>query len=352
MSAGIAKSDPLFNEIKSLIDAARQRAAVAVNAELTLLYWQVGQRIQAEVLGGERAEYGKQVIAGLAEQLTTACGKGWSRQQLHHCLRFAETIPDQQIVSALRRQLSWTHIKTLIYIDDPLKRDFYTQMAELEGWSTRTLSERIDSMLFERSALSRKPEETIRLELQALAAKGDMTPVFVLKDPYVLDFLELNDHYLEKDLEDAILRELERFLLELGTGFTFVARQKRLQIDDDDFYIDLLFYNRKLKRLVAIDLKLGNFKAEYKGQMELYLRWLARYEQEADENPPLGIILCAGKKQQQIELLELDQSSIHVADYLIELPPRAVFEERLHRAIEAARKRLGSYSEHQEGRDR
>ncbi len=185
-----------------------------------------------------------------------------------------------------------------------------------------------------------------------MAEKGDMTPALVLKDPYVLDFLELNDHYLEKDLEDAILRELERFLLELGTGFTFVARQKRLQIDDDDFYIDLLFYNRKLKRLIAIDLKLGNFKAEYKGQMELYLRWLARYEQEVDENPPLGIILCAGKKQQQIELLELDQSSIHVADYLIELPPRAVFEERLHSAIEAARKRLGSHSEHNEGRVR
>jgi predicted nuclease of restriction endonuclease-like (RecB) superfamily len=302
-------------------------------------------------LGGERAEYGKQVIAGLAERLTATYGKGWSRQQLRHCLRFAEIFPDHQIVSALRRQLSWTHLKTLIYIDDPLKRDFYTRMAELEGWSTRTLSERIDSMLFERSALSRKPEETIRLELQALAEKGDMTPALVLKDPYVLDFLELNDHYLEKDLEDAILRELERFLLELGTGFTFVARQRRLQIDDDDFYIDLLFFNRRLKRLIAIDLKLGNFKAEYKGQMELYLRWLAKYEQEADENPPLGIILCAGKKQEQIELLELDQSSIHVADYLTELPPKAVFEAKLHSAIEKARKSLPTKTDEQEGSD-
>ena len=316
-----------------------------MNAELTQLYWQVGTRIQRDVLQGERAGYGQKIIAGLSKQLTIAYGKGWSRKQLHHCLRFAETFPDQEIVSALRRQLSWTHIKSLIYIDDPLKRDFYTQMAESEGWSTRTLSERIDSMLFERSALSKKPEETIRLELQALAEKGDMTPALVLKDPYVLDFLELNDHYLEKDLEDAILRELERFLLELGTGFTFIARQKRLQIDDDDFYVDLLFYNRRLKRLIAIDLKLGNFKAEYKGQMELYLRWLARHEQEADEKPPLGIILCAGKKQEQIELLELDQSSIHVADYLTELPPRAVFEAKLHSAIEAARKRLAAKAE-------
>ena len=342
---------PLFNEIKTLIDSARHRAGVAVNAELTSLYWQVGKRISSEVLKGDRADYGKQVVARLAERLTATFGRGWSRKQLHHCLRFAETFPDQEIVSALRRQLSWTHLKTLIYIGDPLKRDFYTQMAALEGWSTRTLSARIDAMLYERSALSKKPEETIRLELQALAEKGDMTPALVLKDPYVLDFLELNDHYLEKDLEDAILRELERFLLELGTGFTFVARQKRLQIDDDDFYIDLLFYNRKLKRLIVIDLKLGNFKAEHKGQMELYLRWLAKHEQEADENPPLGIILCAGKKQEQIELLELDRSSIHVAEYLTELPPIELFKAKLQSAVEGARKRLIAESENQEEKE-
>lgn len=342
MSAKLPEISPLFNDIKSLIDSARQRVAVAVNAELTLLYWQVGQRINSEILKGERAEYGKQVIAHLAGQLTGVYGKGWSQKQLLHCLRFAETFTDEQILSALRRQLSWTHFKTLMYIDDPLKRDFYAQMAQLEGWSTRVLSERIDAMLFERTALSKKPEETIRLELQALAERGEMTPALVLKDPYVLDFLELNDHYLEKDLEDAILRELEQFLLELGAGFTFIARQKRLQIDNDDFYIDLLLYNRRLRRLIAIDLKLGSFKAEYKGQMELYLRYLARYEQEAGENPPLGIILCAGKKTEQIELLELDKSSIHVADYLTVLPPREVFEAKLHSAIAAARKRLGN----------
>ena len=340
MSAEFSKSAPLFNDIKSLIDSARQRAAVSVNAELTLLYWQVGQRIHSELLGGERAEYGQQVLPSLAKQLTSQYGKGWSRRNLFNMVKFYQSFQSLEIVQTLSAKLSWSHFNLLIAIDDPLKRDFYTRMVELEAWSTRTLSERIDSMLFERSALSRKPEETVRLELQALAEKGDMTPALVLKDPYVLDFLELNDHYLEKDLEDAILRELERFLLELGTGFTFVARQKRLQIDDDDFYIDLLFYNRRLKRLIVIDLKLGNFKAEYKGQMELYLRWLAKYEQEADENPPLGIILCAGKKQEQIELLELDQSSIHVADYLTELPPKAVFEAKLHSVIAAARQGL------------
>jgi predicted nuclease of restriction endonuclease-like (RecB) superfamily len=196
-------------------------------------------------------------------------------------------------------------------------------------------------MLFERTALSRKPDEALTAELSALRETGEVTPNLLLKDPYVLDFLQLNDRYLEKDLEDAILRELENFLLELGAGFTFVARQKRLQIDNDDFYIDLLFYNRRLKRLVAIDLKLGDFKAADKGQMELYLRWLAKYEQEPGEASPLGIILCSGKKQEQIELLELDQTGIHVAEYLTELPPKAVLQQKLHEAIRNSRQRVG-----------
>jgi len=330
----------LFTEVKTLIQSAKQQAAVVVNAELTLLYWQVGQRIANEVLKGERADYGKQVIKSLSKQLTQSVGKGWSAQQLRHCLRFSETFPDQEIVYAVRRQLSWTHIRSLMYIDDGLKREFYLSMAMQERWSTRTLAERIDSQLFERTAISKKPDQTISQELQLLRDSGQVNQNLILKDPYVLDFLGLNDSYLEKDLEDAILRELEQFLLELGSGFTFIARQKRLQIDEDDFYIDLLFYNRKLKRLVAIDLKVGRFKAEYKGQMEMYLRWLAKHEQEADENPPLGIILCAGKKQEQIELLELDQSGIHVAEYLTVLPPREALEQRLHQAVINAKLRL------------
>ncbi|BCG65406.1 MAG: hypothetical protein methR_P3238 [Methyloprofundus sp.] len=330
----------LFAEVKDLIQSAKQQAAVAVNAELTLLYWQVGKRIADEVLKGERAEYGQQVIKTLAKQLTESVGKGWSSQQLRHCLRFAEVFPDNQIVSTVWRQLSWSHLKQLVYIIDPLKREFYITMAMQEGWSVRTLAERIDSQLFERTAISKKPEQTISQELQLLRDSGQVNQNLILKDPYVLDFLGLNDSYLEKDLEDAILRELEQFLLELGSGFTFIARQKRLQIDKDDFYIDLLFYNRKLKRLVAIDLKVGRFKAEYKGQMELYLRWLAKHEQEADENPPLGIILCAGKKQEQIELLELDQNGIHVAEYLTVLPPKEELEQKLQQAIINAKLRL------------
>jgi predicted nuclease of restriction endonuclease-like (RecB) superfamily len=232
-----------------------------------------------------------------------------------------------------------------VTIADPLKQEFYLAMALQERWSTRTLGERIDAQLFERTAISKKPELTISRELALLREQGLVNENLILKDPYILDFLDLNDSYLEKDLEDAILRELQQFLLELGSGFSFVARQYRIQIDNDDFYIDLLFYNRKLKRLVAIDLKIDNFKAEYKGQMELYLRWLAKYEQEVGENPPLGIILCAGKKQEQIELLELDSTGIHVAEYLTALPPKAVLEQRLHQAMINARLRLDNKNE-------
>jgi predicted nuclease of restriction endonuclease-like (RecB) superfamily len=236
--------------------------------------------------------------------------------------------------------LSWTHFLALIPLKAPLQRDFYAEMCRVEGWSTRTLRKKIDSMLYERTALSKKPEEVARHELGELRKSDRMTPDLVLKDPYVLDFLGLNDRYLERDLEDAILREMEHFLLELGAGFAFIARQKRIQIDSDDFYLDLLFYNRKLRRLLVIDLKLGSFKAEYKGQMELYLRWLDKHEREPDEAPPLGLILCADKKREQIELLELDQSGIHVAEYLTALPPREVFQEKLQAAIELSRKRL------------
>ena len=330
----------LVGEIRKLIDASRSQLAAAVNSALTMLYWQIGQRIGSEVLQGTRAEYGEQIVATLAVQLEADYGRGFSSKNLRHMLRFAEVFPQQEIVYAVSRQLSWTHLRSLIYIDDPLKRDFYLQMCQQERWSTRTLQARMDSQLFERTALSRQPAELLAGELAALRDSGELSPAFLLKDPYVLDFLGLHDRYVEKDLEDAILRELEQFLLELGAGFTFVARQKRLQIDNDDFYIDLLFYNRRLKRLVAIELKLGDFKAADKGQMELYLRWLAKHEQEPGEAPPLGIILCSGKKYEQVELLELDQTGIHVAEYLTALPPKAVLQQKLHDAIARSLARL------------
>lgn len=327
-------------DVTTLIHQAKQRAAVAVNSELTLLYWQVGQRINQYVLGGERADYGKQVVATLSKALTAQFGRGWSRRSLFKMIQFAEVYPNVEIVHALRTQLSWTHIRQLLVIDEPIKRDFYATMAIQERWSTRTLDERIGALLFERTAISKKPDETIVAELTQLRELGQYNQDLLLKDPYILDFLELNDRYLEKDLEDAILRDIEQFLLELGAGFTFVARQKRIQIDNDDFYIDLLFYNRKLKRLVAIDLKMEKFKHSHKSQMELYLNWLKKYETEANENPPLGIILCTSKKQEQIELLGIEGSDIHVAEYLTQLVSIEQLEQRLQHSIAKAKQRL------------
>jgi predicted nuclease of restriction endonuclease-like (RecB) superfamily len=327
-------------EIRALIEEARRQTAVAVNMALTLLYWRIGKRLHQEVLGSERAAYGEQIVATLSRQLVTEFGRGFADKNLRRMMQLAEAFPDEVIVATLSRQLSWSHFKELLPLNKPFQREFYAEMARIEGWSVRTLRERIDSMLYERTALSKQPDALIRQELAALRSKGDLTPALLLKDPYVLDFLELNDRFLELDLEDAILRELETFLLELGAGFSFVARQKRIQLDGDDFYIDLLFYNRKLKRLVVVELKQGSFKPEYKGQMELYLRWLAQHEREPEENLPLGIILCAGKNTEQIELLELGTAGIHVAEYLTVLPPPEVLREKLHKAIESARARI------------
>jgi predicted nuclease of restriction endonuclease-like (RecB) superfamily len=263
-------------------------------------------------------------------------------------IQFAEVFPEEQIVVSLIRQLSWTHFIALIPIKDPIKRDFYAEMCRLEKWNVKTLRNKIVSLLFERTALSRKPEEVARYEIDALRKEDLLTPDLIFRDPYVLEFLNLNDRYLEKDLEDAIMRELEQFLLELGIGFCFLARQKRIIIDNKDFHLDLLFFHRKLKRLVAIELKLGDFKPEHKGQMELYLRWLDKNERQADENAPLGLILCTGKQSEQIELLELDQAGIHVAEYLTMLPSKELLKDKLHKAIAHARERLTSQTEWQE----
>lgn len=330
----------LTQDIRKLIEEARSTIASTVNAALTMLYWRVGKRIREEILKGDRAEYGDKIVHALSAQLQLEYGQGFTKRNLFNMIRFAKVFPDEEIVSALRAQLSWTHFRILIAIDDPLKRDFYAEMCRLDRWSTRTLQARIDGMLFERTALSKKPDELIRLELDALRNDDRLTPDLVFRDPYFLDFLGLKDHYMEKDLEDAILRELEKFLLELGGGFSFIARQKRIQIDSDDYYLDLLFFHRKLRRLVAIELKLGDFKPADKGQMELYLRWLDKYERQTDEGQPIGLILCAGKKYETVELLELEKSSIRVAEYLTDLPSREILERELHKALVQARKRF------------
>jgi predicted nuclease of restriction endonuclease-like (RecB) superfamily len=332
--------DKLLAEVRQMIDAARKRVAVSVNAELTILYWQIGRRLSTEVLKGKRAEYGKQVIESLSDHLTLAYGKGWSDKHLFHCLRIAQTFPDEQILYTLCRQFTWSHLRILMYIDDAVKRNFYIEISRMERWSVRQTQERIRSMLFERTAISRKPEKTIAGDLAALKHEGQLSHDLAFRDPYVLDFLGLTDSFSEKDLESAILHELQRFIIELGTDFAFLARQKRITIDDKDYYIDLLFFHRRLKCLVVIDLKIGEFDAAYKGEMELYLRYVQKHETVEGENPPVGLILCAGKTEEHVELLELHKSNIRVAEYITALPPRRILEAKLHESIAIARQRL------------
>ena len=333
-------SDLLFSEIKNLINESRLAVAQTVNSALTATYWNIGKKINNEILKNKRAEYGKQIVATLSRQLTQEFGNNFTEKNLRRMMQFHEVLPDSGNVATLWRQLSWSHFKLLIPLKNEIERDFYTQMCGIEKWSVRTLRKKIDSMLFDRTTISKKPEELAKLELKQLKESDKFTPDLVFRDPYVLDFLNLKDTYLEKDFEAAIVRELENFILELGVGFSFVARQKRMIIDGKDFSLDLLFYHRKLKRLVAIELKIGKFKAEYKGKMELYLRWLEKYETELNEEQPIGLILCAEGNHEQIELLQLDKVNIKVAEFITKVLPKNVLAEKLQKAAEIAKSRI------------
>ena len=335
-----APAAPLLADVRELILTAQQGLSRMMNATLTLLYWGIGHRIRVDVLKESRAEYGEEIVQTLSAQLEREFGRGFSRRNLFNMVAFAAAFPDREIVQTLSAQLSWSHFTAIVPLDDALKRDFYAEMCRLENWSSRTLRDKIGSMLYERTALSKKPDKLIKQELAALRSEDKLTPDLVFRDPYILDFLGLKDTYAEKDVEAAILREVESFILELGVGFAFLERQKRMQIDARDYYLDLLFYHRKLKRLVAIELKLGDFEAADKGQMELYLGWLKRHAVEPGEEAPLGMILCAGKNDEHVELLELASSGIHVATYWTKLLPRKQLERKLHQAVLRARQRL------------
>jgi predicted nuclease of restriction endonuclease-like (RecB) superfamily len=329
--------DKLFADIKNLVVSARQRAFKAVDSERVILYWQIGNRINEEILQNQRAEFGKQVVKNLSKKMTLEFGSGFNQINLWLFIRFVTFFPDFEIVYALRKLFSWTHFRIFIRIEDDLKRRFYMEMCRIEGWGTRQLEERMDSMLFERTAISRKPEDLIQLELDQVGETGLISEDMVFRDPYLLDFLDLKDTYSEKDLETAILVEIQRFIAEFGSDFAFLARQKVISMDGEDYKIDLLFFHRRLKRLIAIDLKLRKFRPQDKGQMELYLRWLEKHEMVEGENPPIGLILCSAKSDEHIELLMLDRGDIRVAQYLTELPPREVLQEKLHAAIAKAR---------------
>ncbi len=335
----------LIDELRSIIDQTRESVATIVNSKLAMLYWHVGNRVRKEILNDQRAEYGQEIVAAVSRQLTSTYGKGFSDKSLRRMIQFGEVFPNEKIVASLLRQLSWTHFTVLIPVKDSVKREFYAEMCRIEKWNVRTLIKKINSMLFERTALSKKPESLVEAEIALLREEDRLSPDLVFRDPYFLEFLNLDDRYMEKDLEDAIMRELEQFLLEFGTGFSFLARQKRIVVDNIDFHLDLLFFHRRLRRLVAIELKVGDFKPEYKGQMELYLRWLDKHERQPNEESPVGLILCTGKNHECIELLELDKAGIHVAEYLTALPSKEALRQKLQQASKQARLRLEAQSD-------
>ena len=338
-------SSDLMKDLRQIIDSARQRVAVTANAELTMMYWHIGERINREVLGNQRAEYGKRIVSMVATQLQNQYGtKGFEIRNIRRMMQFAQKIPKEQIVSQLATQLTWSHIIEVLPVKDPLAVEFYLTMSSSGRWGRNRLLKEIDSMLFERTAIATRPDELITKELADLRDDSNMSPDLVFKSPYFLDFTGLKGMYSEKSLEDSLVAHLEQFILELGNGFTFVERQKRMIIDGEDFYLDLLFFHRKLHRLIAIDLKLGRFKAKYKGQMELYLRWLEAHEMELGEEPPLGLLLCTEGGEEQIELLQLDKAGIKVAQYITELPSRKVLMEQIRKSLEIA-KELGAEDE-------
>ena len=332
----------MLTDVRELILSARQTVARGVNATLVVLHWQVGQRIRKDILNDKRAEYGEEIVAKLSRQLTVEFGLGFAEKNLRRMVQLAEIFPDNRIVATLARQLGWSHFVELLPLKKHLQRAFYAEMCRIERWNVRTLRQKIAGMLYERTALSKKPSKLAEMELQQLREKDKLTPELVFRDPYVLDFLGLKGAYSERDLETAILRELEQFLVELGSDFAFLARQKRIVVDGEDFCLDLLFYHRRLRRLVAIELKLGRFAPGDVGQIEFYLRWLKKHEMRPGEAAPLGLILCAEKSDERIEVFELASRGIRVAEYLTELPPKNVLEHKLHDAVRLAQARLAN----------
>jgi predicted nuclease of restriction endonuclease-like (RecB) superfamily len=314
-----------------------------------MMYWHIGERINRDVLGNERAEYGKQIVSQVATQLQAEYGeKGFEPRNIRRMMQFAQEFSDLEIVSQIATKLSWSHFVEVLPLKDPLQREFYITLAASERWGRDRLRKEIDGMLFEHTAISGKPDEFIKKELSTLRDDNVMSPDLVFKSPYFLEFTGLKGFYSEKTLEDCLVAHLEQFLIELGNGFSFVARQKRMIIDGEDFYLDLLFYHRRLHRLIAIDLKKGRFKAEYKGQMELYLRWLEANEVEPGEESPLGLLLCTEGSEEQIELLQLDKAGIKVAKYITELPPREVLQRQIQKSLEIAKARFENYIEENE----
>ena len=321
--------DMLFNDISNLIEQSRRAIYTQLNSITVLLFWEIGKRINSEVLKNKRADYGKQIMSMLATQLTEKYGRSFEEKNLRRMLQFAEQFFDEEIVVSLSRQLSWSHFLALIPLKSIEAKMFYAKESMNGCLSVRELRKLISRKTYERKEIA---------DTQISTASS--IPVGTFKDPYLFDILGLKDEYLEVDLEEAILRELEKFILEFGKGFAFVERQKRMIIDGSDRNLDLLFYNRYLKRLVAVELKIGRFRAEHKGQMQLYLGWLDKYERQEGENSPVGLILCSESGREEIELLKLDRDGILVAEYWTALPPKAEFEQKIQTILAETRERM------------
>jgi predicted nuclease of restriction endonuclease-like (RecB) superfamily len=319
----------LLKELAQLIEQSQQQVVAQANSTLTLLFWQVGKRINENILQNKRADYGKRIVPTVSAQLEIRFGRNFTEKNVRRMIKFAEQFPDMKIVVPLARQLSWSHFVELLPLKSGEAQVFYAQVAATQTLGIRDLRKQISLKAFERNTIA---------NLQNTTSHPAISNTF--KDPYFLDFLGLQNAYLEKDLEAAILRELEAFILELGKGFAFIERQKRMIIDGQDFHLDLLFYHRNLKRLVAVELKLGKFEAKHKGQMELYLKWLNRYEKQDGELPPVGLILCAESSREQVELLEMHKDGIMVAEYWTELPPKKELEQKIHSILVEARERI------------
>lgn len=329
MSIKKTEYQTVLNDIISIVNKTKNQIAIQANSSLTIMFWHIGVRIQSEVLQNERAEYGKQIIVTLSRELSNQFGNSFNEKNLRRMIQFAEKFSSLENVVTLSRYLSWSHFLILIPLKTENERDFYGNLVSTNLLSVRKLRKQISKKVYERTE-----NADIQIQESNVIEKG------IFKDPYLLDFLNLKDGYLENDLEAAILKELELFLLELGNGFTFIERQKRMIIDGDDYYLDLLFYHRKLKRLVAIELKIGKFKAKYKGQIELYLKWLDKYEKQEAEQSPIGIILCTEASKEQIELLEMHKDGIMVAEYWTDFLPKEKLEKKLQQVLIEARERL------------
>jgi len=319
----------LFDEISAMIEQSKRAIYSQANQETVLLFWKIGQRVNGEVLQNKRAGYGKQIVVTLSRQLKEKYGRSFEEKNLRRMIQFAEQFTDEEIVVTLSRQLSWSHFLALIPLKSSEAKMYYARESINGVLGVRNLRKLISRKAFERKEIA---------DTQITAASP--VPVGMFKDPYLFDVLGLKDEYLEADLEDAIIRELEKFILEFGKGFAFVERQKRMIIDGEDRRLDLLFYNRYLKRLVAVELKLGRFRAEHKGQMQLYLGWLDKYERQDGEESPVGLILCSESGREEIELLKLDRDGIVVAEYWTALPPKAEFEQKIHAILFETRERL------------